>query len=1020
MKKLASWVPLLVVAGLFTGLPGLQFDVDVFNLLPADSRMVEGLKLYQKTFGSSGELILSVRSADAELTTRAARSLADDLDRDGLTSRVVWRNPFLEDPAAMGELVAYLWFNQPGQVFARLNESFAEERLQPALETTLDRLATSLRPEEVARLSHDPFALTDLPQEIPDSLGPTAADPFASTDGRFRILFVQPPFEEAGFWETRRWVGQVTGLIETWQRHSAIDESVTVGITGDPAFISEIGSGLLRDMQLAALGTLFIVGTLFWLAHRRWAPLIWLVSLLVLVLAATMAAGGLLFGALNAVALGFAAILLGLADYGLILYQEFVADPGRSIAEHRAAIAPSILWAAATTAGAFVMISRSSLPGLTQLGTLVAVGIVIAAVVMLVAFLPPIARSASARRPSLDAPPGRGSWFGTRTVWWITGLAIGASLTVLVLRQPAVDYGTDDLGPKDARAQIAFDEIQREIGGQNDPVWLILAGAGESDVARGMQRTRRVLDEAVDAGRLSGFTLPDALWPRPEAQQANRTAARELASRLPLAMTAALDSGFSAESLRLTEATFGAWERFAEPDAALWPSHPAAQWAFQKFASNDAGRMLALGGLKLSDATTNAALLQLDAKLGDVDGGRLYGWPLLGASLLETMQQDVTRVLLPMGVVLLVFLGTAFRRFGEIALSLASLAFSTLCLLALMALLGWSWNLMNVMALPLLFGAGVDYSIHIQLALRRHGGDLPRVRRTVGRAILLCGTSTAAGFGTLAFASNAGVSSLGRVCAAGILIATVTSIVLLPVWWRALKSRTGRQPMAVRVTGLFALLLIPGLTVADAAEPKEILDAWLERQAQVKTWSADVTQTRKLKSLTRPLESPGKVWFVHPNRFRWQLGEPPRTIAVRSDNELLVLYPRLEQAERYSLGDDLDPAWRQALALLEVGFPSDRDEFYAQYEPLSATRKGDVWHLVLRPAAQEARRLIEQVRFEVIAGDYILRATELVFPDGSTMRNEFHEHQLNPELDGRLFEVDLSGFEVSDPLDRNK
>jgi predicted RND superfamily exporter protein len=84
----------------------------------------------------------------------------------------------------------------------------------------------------------------------------------------------------------------------------------------------------------------------------------------------------------------------------------------------------------------------------------------------------------------------------------------------------------------------------------------------------------------------------------------------------------------------------------------------------------------------------------------------------------------------------------------------------------------------------------VDYSIHIQLALRRHRGDVPRVRRTVGRAILLCGGSTAAGFGTLAWASNEGLASLGRVCAAGILIACAASTLLLPVWWRALR----RQP----------------------------------------------------------------------------------------------------------------------------------------------------------------------------------------------------------------------------------
>ncbi|MCK4963215.1 MAG: MMPL family transporter, partial [Anaerolineales bacterium] len=128
-------------------------------------------------------------------------------------------------------------------------------------------------------------------------------------------------------------------------------------------------------------------------------------------------------------------------------------------------------------------------------------------------------------------------------------------------------------------------------------------------------------------------------------------------------------------------------------------------------------------------------------------------------------------------------LGLAFRKISGIALSLVTLGFSFLCLLGLMALMGWSWNLMNVMALPLLFGAGVDYSIHIQFALQRNNGDRSRVYQVVGRAILLCGVSTAAGFGSLGFATNAGLASLGRVCSAGIVITCLVSVFLLPVWW---------------------------------------------------------------------------------------------------------------------------------------------------------------------------------------------------------------------------------------------
>ncbi len=205
---------------------------------------------------------------------------------------------------------------------------------------------------------------------------------------------------------------------------------------------------------------------------------------------------------------------------------------------------------------------------------------------------------------------------------------------------------------------------------------------------------------------------------------------------------------------------------------------------------------------------------------------------------------------------------------------------------------------------------------------------------------------------------------------------------------------------------------------AETASPTTVVDAWLERQTRLETWSATVVQTRTIKSLARPLESKGLVWFRQPNRFRWQLGDPPRTIAVRTEDELVILYPRLKQAERFSLGAGIDPAWRQALSLLEVGFPSDRESFYEGYEPLAATRTGDTWRLVLRPAGEQARRLVREVRFELAAADYLLLATELVFADGSTMRNDFRDHRLDPEIDPELFEINLNeDWSVSRPLE---
>ena len=143
----------------------------------------------------------------------------------------------------------------------------------------------------------------------------------------------------------------------------------------------------------------------------------------------------------------------------------------------------------------------------------------------------------------------------------------------------------------------------------------------------------------------------------------------------------------------------------------------------------------------------------------------------------------------------LLSLWLAFRRPTEILLSVGVLLLSGACLLTVMRLAGWSWNLLNLMALPLMLGSGVDYSIFMQLALRRHHGNLSAAHRSVGRALLLCGGTAVAGFGSLSWSTNAGMASLGEVCAVGIGCNMLISVFLLPVWWRACLAR-GKLPGA--------------------------------------------------------------------------------------------------------------------------------------------------------------------------------------------------------------------------------
>jgi predicted RND superfamily exporter protein len=124
----------------------------------------------------------------------------------------------------------------------------------------------------------------------------------------------------------------------------------------------------------------------------------------------------------------------------------------------------------------------------------------------------------------------------------------------------------------------------------------------------------------------------------------------------------------------------------------------------------------------------------------------------------------------------------ALRTWGEVVLSFASLAFGFTLTLVIMSLFGLKWNLLSLTAIPLLLGASVDYTIHVQLALNRYHDDAHAMRRTIGRALFLVTAAAVAGFGSLGLASNAGLASFEILCAIGMICIFLTSLYLLPAW----------------------------------------------------------------------------------------------------------------------------------------------------------------------------------------------------------------------------------------------
>lgn len=795
MKPVRRWwwlLAILVVLGLWR----LRFDADVLNLLPAEIPAVRGLQLHQEFFANDRELLLTVEATSSEAAQTAARMLAESLrPATNLVADVVWQPPWLDHAEDTAEIIAWLWLNQTPEAVDDLAAQLSPTNLAQTLASVREQLATSFSPLELARLSYDPLGLSDLPDTLGNPVSAAASGGnrmFASGDGRFRVVFVSPREGLAGFGSAGEWLRAVTARVRRCEADPAWPGATQIRYTGKPAFLAEAAEGMARDMRTSMLGTLGLIALLFWLAHRRWGPLLWLVVMLQLVLLLTAALGGLVLGTINLVSFSFAAILMGLSvDYALVLYQEAVSSGTRTAREVRRATARAIWGSAITTSVAFALLNLGGLPGLGQLGSLVAMGVLVAAVVMLHGFLPLALRNLSSdgggpgrRTPRLPGPPSNTlAWGGT-----VVLLVFGTF--VLSGAFPPVDDSTQPLSPRHSPAEAAARQIGNRLGQPGEPVWVLVSGANPGEVRRRLEQLQVAIDavRGEDPGMSTELPLP--LWPAPSNQAANLPVLARLGGQGPGVATALAEAGFTTEAGALMQRVFGTWQALRQDRLPLWPAGDSSRWLVERFAARTPEGWLAFGAVH--PGTSGLEAIARTVPEG-IEGVTFCGWQLLGEALLAHVEARTGWLVSGMLVALALGLRLTYGRWRDVGMSLLAVTFALGLLLVIMSLLDWSWNLMNLTALPLLLGAGIDYSIHVQLSLRRHGGDVGEMRRGTGRALWLCAGTTLVAFGSLGTSSNAGLASLGRVCAVGIVCMLLTKLYLLPAWLYR-PPRNGLQP----------------------------------------------------------------------------------------------------------------------------------------------------------------------------------------------------------------------------------
>ncbi len=617
------------------------------------------------------------------------------------------------------------------------------------------------------------------------------------------------------------------------------EQGVNVRLTGSVVLSDEEFATVADGAALNGFITLLLVGFVLWLALRKARIILAVLVNLVFGLLYTAAIGLWMVGALNLISVAFAVLFVGLGvDFGIQFCVRYRSERHASgdidqalLATARGMAAPLLL-AAASIAAAFYSFLPTAYRGLSELGLIAGVGIIIAlaTTLTLLPALLTVLKPPPEQKPigfaalaSLDRfLEKRRNWIvGTTLAATILGLPLLAGLrfdfnplnlrahdaesvvTLLdLMKVPDTSPNTIDVLKSDlAQASATAEELRRlpEVGrvltlqsfvpeDQDAKLALIedasfflqnTLSPAEVEAEPTPAETQAVigklvleLSAAVQARRLASAELSDVArdLDSPAAVQARRLAS--VLEPLVHAPPAALDEAQHAliAPLRTTLRQARSLLGAGRMSVETLPPELKKTWM-----STD-GRVR-VEVVPKGDGNDNAVLRRFVTAVRGV-APEAAGTPVFMIEAAATVIKAFAQAGLLSVVLITLILFVALRRWVDVALTLVPLLVAIVVTLEICVLVGLRLNFANIIALPLLLGVGVAFKIYYIIAWR--SGETNFLQSSLTRAILFSACTTAIAFGSLCFSHHPGTSSMGKLMALSLLTTLAAAVIFQP------------------------------------------------------------------------------------------------------------------------------------------------------------------------------------------------------------------------------------------------
>ncbi len=155
------------------------------------------------------------------------------------------------------------------------------------------------------------------------------------------------------------------------------------------------------------------------------------------------------------------------------------------------------------------------------------------------------------------------------------------------------------------------------------------------------------------------------------------------------------------------------------------------------------------------------------------------GLPPIFVELMDIMSKDGKKATYLAIIAVFLVLLLDFRSLKYALVGMVPLIFGAIWMTGLMEVSGLKFTMMNILAVPLIIGIGIDDGVHI-LHRWKIEKNLDIVYRSTGKAILLTSLTTMLGFGSLWFATYRGLGSMGIALFIGVGTCFLATLFIIP------------------------------------------------------------------------------------------------------------------------------------------------------------------------------------------------------------------------------------------------